>query len=135
VTVVSPRPFLFYMPLLVGSTTGIVSPGAIIEPIRDNVPKCDSLRVHCKDVDLENQKVICDSGLELDYDHLVVAVGAQPNTFGIPGVDTYGRFLKEIEHGRRVRKEMLDIIERAEVALAAGNIDKAATQKSLSTSR
>ncbi|CAK8985529.1 Probable NADH-ubiquinone oxidoreductase C3A11.07, partial [Durusdinium trenchii] len=98
--------------------------GAIIEPIRDNVPKCDFLRVHCKDVDLENKKVICDSGLELDYDHLVVAVGAQPNTFGIPGVDTYGRFLKEIEHGRRVRKEMLDIIERAEVALAAGNIDK-----------
>eukprot|EP00913_Durusdinium_trenchii_P031765 g29750.t1 len=62
-------------------------------------------------------QVICDSGLELDYDHLVVAVGAQPNTFGIPGVDTYGRFLKEIEHGRRKSQEMLDIIERAEVTL------------------
>eukprot|EP00438_Fugacium_kawagutii_P026674 Skav231881 [mRNA] locus=scaffold54:296676:305340:- [translate_table: standard] len=56
VTVVSPRPFFFYTPLLVGSTTGVVSPGtsaaavsAIIEPIRDNVPNCDFLRVHCKD--------------------------------------------------------------------------------------
>ena len=27
VTVVSPRPFFFYTPLLVGSTTGVVSPG------------------------------------------------------------------------------------------------------------
>lgn len=55
-TVVSPRPFFFYTPLLVGSTTGVVSPGAIIEPIRDNVPNCDFLRVHCTDVDLENKK-------------------------------------------------------------------------------
>ncbi|CAL1134947.1 unnamed protein product, partial [Cladocopium goreaui] len=124
VTVVSPRPFFFYTPLLVGSTTGVVSPGAIIEPIRDNVPNCDFLRVHCKDVDLENKKVFCDGDLELDYDHLLVAVGAQPNTFGIPGVDKYGRFLKEIEHGRQLRKEMLDIIERAEVANANGEINK-----------
>ncbi|CAE7263248.1 unnamed protein product [Symbiodinium sp. CCMP2592] len=122
VTVVSPRPFFFYTPLLVGSTTGVVSPGAIIEPIRDNVPNCDFLRVHCKDVDLEEKKVHCDTGLTLDYDHLVVAVGAQPNTFGIPGVDKYGRFLKEIEHGRALRKEMLDIIEKAEVANASGDL-------------
>jgi len=51
VTVVSPRPFFFYTPLLVGSTTGVVSPGAIIEPLRDNVPECEFLRVACKDVD------------------------------------------------------------------------------------
>eukprot|EP00440_Ansanella_granifera_P061822 gb/GFBE01067024.1/.p1 GENE.gb/GFBE01067024.1/~~gb/GFBE01067024.1/.p1 ORF type:complete len:504 (+),score=133.20 gb/GFBE01067024.1/:1-1512(+) len=124
VTVLSPRPFFFYTPLLVGSTTGVVSPGAIIEPIRDNAPDCDFLRVSCKDVDLENRKVFCDGDVTLDYDHLVVAVGAQPNTFGIPGVDKYGKFLKEIEHGRQVRKDMLDIIERADVALAAGNLDK-----------
>ena len=54
-------------------------------------------------------QVFCDSGVTLDYDHLLVAaaltarsqpamlallgcqVGAQPNTFGIPGVDKYGR--------------------------------------------
>ena len=32
--------------------------------------------------------------------------------------------MKEIEHGRQLRKEMLDIIERADVAMAAGNLDK-----------
>mmetsp|Transcript_85455 Transcript_85455/g.151104 ORF Transcript_85455/g.151104 Transcript_85455/m.151104 type:complete len:507 (-) Transcript_85455:168-1688(-) len=125
VTVVSPRPFFFYTPLLVGSTTGVVSPGAIIEPIRDNAPDCDFLRVACQDVDLQNRKVYCSDEVTLDYDHLIVAVGAQPNTFGIPGVDKYGKFLKEIEHGRQVRKDMLDIIEKADVALAAGQIDKA----------
>lgn len=124
VTVVSPRPFFFYTPLLVGSTTGVVSPGAIIEPIHDNVPHCEFLRVACKDIDLENKKVYCDGQVELDYDHLVIAVGAQPNTFGIPGVDKYGRFLKEIEHGRQVRKELLDVIQKADVARAAGRLEE-----------
>jgi NADH:ubiquinone reductase (non-electrogenic) len=124
VTVVSPRPFFFYTPLLVGTTTGAVSPGSIIEPLRDSAPDVDFLRTACKDVDLENRKVICDDDVTLDYDHLVVSVGAQPNTFGIPGVDKYGRFLKEVEHGRKVRQELLNIVAEAEVAHAAGKIDK-----------
>lgn len=56
-------------------------------------------------MDLERRQVFCDDGLALDYDHLVVAVGAQPNTFGIPGVQQHARFMKEIEHGRAVRKD------------------------------
>eukprot|EP00933_Yihiella_yeosuensis_P082104 TRINITY_DN95861_c0_g1_i1.p1 TRINITY_DN95861_c0_g1~~TRINITY_DN95861_c0_g1_i1.p1 ORF type:complete len:508 (-),score=109.10 TRINITY_DN95861_c0_g1_i1:3-1526(-) len=124
VTVVSPRPFFFYTPLLVGSSTGVLSPGAIIEPLRDNAPDCDYLRVACHSVDVENRKVFCDNDVTLDYDHLVVAVGAQPNTFGIPGVEKHGMFLKEIEHGRSIRKKLLDNIERADVAYATGNMEK-----------
>eukprot|EP00401_Gymnodinium_catenatum_P015651 CAMPEP_0117486266 /NCGR_PEP_ID=MMETSP0784-20121206/15388_1 /TAXON_ID=39447 /ORGANISM="" /LENGTH=481 /DNA_ID=CAMNT_0005280871 /DNA_START=1 /DNA_END=1446 /DNA_ORIENTATION=- len=127
VTVVSPRPFFFYTPLLCGSTTGTVSPGAIIEPIRDSAPGCSYLHVVCRDVDLEAKKVFCSgtgSDVALDYDHLVVAVGAQPNTFGIPGVDKHAMFLKEIEHGREVRKQFLDRVEQADVALAAGQLDR-----------
>jgi len=123
VTVVSPRPFFFYTPLLVGSTTGVVSPGAIIEPIRDCAPFVEFLRVACRDINLETRTVFCENGVDLDYDHLVVAVGAQPNTFGIPGVEKYGRFMKEIEHGRQVRKDMLDLVEDADVARAAGDVE------------
>lgn len=128
VTVVSPRPFFFYTPLLVGSTTGTVSPGAIIEPIRDQVSGVDFLRVPCTDVDLEQRKVTIGGGAEptvtLDYDHLVVAVGAQPNTFGIPGVAEHACFLKEVEHGRKVRAQLMDNIEKAEVALKAGQVER-----------
>lgn len=122
VKVISPRPFFFYTPLLVGSTTGVVSPGAIIEPIRD-VTEVDFLRTECTNVDLDNRKVHCTDNLTLDYDHLVVAVGAQPNTFGIPGVAENAFFMKEMEHGRAVRKEMLDVIERADVEMAAGRVE------------
>jgi len=123
VVVVSPRPFFFYTPLLVGSTTGVVSPGAIIESIRDSAPAVEFLRVACRDINLEARTVFCDNGVDLSYDHLVVAVGAQPNTFGIPGVEKYGRFMKEIEHGRQVRKDILNLVEDADVARAAGDME------------
>mmetsp|Transcript_1569 Transcript_1569/g.2684 ORF Transcript_1569/g.2684 Transcript_1569/m.2684 type:complete len:510 (+) Transcript_1569:67-1596(+) len=130
VTVASPRPFFFYTPLLCGSTTGLVNPGSIIEPIRDLNRGVQYLNVNCHDVDLTSKKVHCksasDPNLEvtLDYDHLLVSVGAQPNTFGIKGIDEYAMFLKEVEHGRAVRQKLLNNIEKADVALAAGNVEE-----------
>jgi len=131
VTVVSPRPFFFYTPLLCASTTGVVSPGAIIEPIRDVNRAVKYLNVSCQEVDLAAKKVICQGAsdsnvkLTLDYDHLVVSIGAQPNTFGIKGVQENAMFLKEVEQGRAVRKKLLNNIERAEVLLAAGDAEQA----------
>mmetsp|Transcript_78385 Transcript_78385/g.142702 ORF Transcript_78385/g.142702 Transcript_78385/m.142702 type:complete len:512 (+) Transcript_78385:65-1600(+) len=130
VIVASPRPFFFYTPLLCGSTTGVVSPGSIIEPIRDLNRGVQYLNVSCHDVDLTSKKVHCKSASDpnldvtLDYDHLLVSVGAQPNTFGIKGIDEYAMFLKEVEHGRAVRQKLLNNIEKADVALAAGNVEE-----------
>lgn len=45
---------------------------------------------------------------EIDYDRLVIAVGAMPNTFGIPGVEQNAFFLKEVNHARRIRQRIMD---------------------------
>lgn len=63
-------------------------------------------------------KVECTSTLddrkyEIPYDMLVIACGARPNTFGIPGVEEYAYYLKEIWHARRIRNKILENIERA----------------------
>jgi NADH dehydrogenase len=39
----------------------------------------------------------------LGYDKLVIAVGANSNTFGIPGVGEYALFLKDISDARKIR--------------------------------
>lgn len=44
----------------------------------------------------------------IDYDKLVISVGAYSNTFGIPGVKEYGCFLKEVNDARRIRTKLLD---------------------------
>jgi NADH dehydrogenase FAD-containing subunit len=49
----------------------------------------------------------------VEYDRLVVTVGAQTNTFGIPGVREHCNFLKEIEDARRIRTAIVNCFERA----------------------
>jgi NADH dehydrogenase FAD-containing subunit len=63
--------------------------------------------------------VVCDGNscevkeFQVEYDRLVVTVGAQTNTFGIPGVRQYCCFLKQIEDARRIRTSIVNLFERA----------------------
>jgi NADH dehydrogenase FAD-containing subunit len=65
------------------------------------------------------QSVVCDGNscevkeFRVDYDRLVVTVGAQTNTFGIPGVREHCCFLKQIEDARRIRTSIVNLFERA----------------------
>ncbi|CUM66162.1 uncharacterized protein PRCAT00003820001 [Priceomyces carsonii] len=51
----------------------------------------------------------------LNYDYLVVGVGAQPSTFGIPGVAEHATFFKEISDSTNIRKRFMDLIEAANI--------------------
>lgn len=51
----------------------------------------------------------------LNYDYLVVGVGAQPSTFGIPGVAENSTFLKEVSDASAIRRKLMDVIEAANI--------------------
>ena len=65
------------------------------------------------------QSVVCDGNsceindFEVPYDRLVVTIGAQTNTFGIPGVREHCNFLKQVEDARRIRTAIVNCFERA----------------------
>jgi NADH dehydrogenase FAD-containing subunit len=67
------------------------------------------------------QSVVCDGnsceidGFDVNYDRLVITIGAQTNTFGIPGVREHCCFLRQIEDARRVRTAMVNCFERANI--------------------
>ena len=68
--------------------------------------------VYCQSVICEGNS--CDiEDFEVTYDKLVVTVGAQTNTFGIPGVREYCCFLKQVEDARRIRGAIVNCFERA----------------------
>ena len=50
---------------------------------------------------------------EVPFDMLVVGVGAENATFGIPGVRENGCFLKEVNDAQRIRKRIMDCCETA----------------------
>ena len=63
----------------------------------------------------------------VDYDKLVIAVGAQPATFGTPGVAEHAFFLKELDHSAVLQQRLLECRERASALVttkARGDVDK-----------
>ncbi|KAL1562716.1 External alternative NAD(P)H-ubiquinone oxidoreductase B2, mitochondrial [Salvia divinorum] len=127
VQVISPRNFFAFTPLLPSVTVGTVEARSIVEPIR-NIVRKKNLNVHyweaeCYRIDAKNKKVYCQSNLAgdpnqieeivVDYDYLVVSVGARSNTFNIPGVAENCHFLKEIEDAQKIRRKIVDCFERA----------------------
>lgn len=58
----------------------------------------------------------CDiEDFDVTYDKLVVTVGAQTSTFGIPGVREYCCYLKQVEDARRIRAAIVNCFERANI--------------------
>ncbi|KAI9105352.1 pyridine nucleotide-disulfide oxidoreductase-domain-containing protein [Phlyctochytrium arcticum] len=117
--VVSPTNYFLFTPLLPEATTGTVEARSLIESIRKI---CIPSRSHyCQgesyDVHL-NEKVVEIVGPDgkhflIPYDILVVAVGAQNATLGVPGVQENARFLKTIADARKLRAEIMTNFELA----------------------
>ncbi|KAF2475165.1 FAD/NAD(P)-binding domain-containing protein [Lindgomyces ingoldianus] len=126
VIVVSPRNYFLFTPLLPSCTTGTIEHRSIMEPIRNflrhkkaavkfyeaEATKIDYVKkiVHIND-DSEIKGDI--SSTEVPFDMLVVGVGAENATFGIPGVREHGLFLKEVGDAQRIRKRIMDCCETA----------------------
>ncbi|KAL2017126.1 hypothetical protein VTK56DRAFT_2548 [Thermocarpiscus australiensis] len=126
VIVISPRNYFLFTPLLPSCTTGTIEHRSIMEPVRTILRQ---KRAHVKfyeaeasSIDPERKVVrIFDNSeirgditeTEIPYDMLVIGVGAENATFGIPGVREHSCFLKEIGDAQKIRKRIMDCVETA----------------------
>ena len=130
VTVVSPRNYFLFSPLLPSVTVGTVESRSIVEPIRKLIQKHHSgsdvtfLEAECVDIEPNKKQILCEdrsgivgavSKVGIDYDILVVAVGATNNTFNTPGVKENCHFLKEIDDAQSIRNIIIDLVETASI--------------------
>ncbi|KAI8371696.1 FAD/NAD-P-binding domain-containing protein [Radiomyces spectabilis] len=121
VTVVSPRNYFVFTPLLASTSVGTLEFRCITEPVRGYSKDVDYHEAWCNKIDFDNQLIHCSSNLDdnkdekftLDYDKLVISVGAYSNTFNTPGVKEHGIFLKDINDARRIRARVLECFEYA----------------------
>ncbi|KAK1494075.1 hypothetical protein CCUS01_13742 [Colletotrichum cuscutae] len=126
VVVISPRNYFLFTPLLPSCTTGTIEHRSIMEPIRTILRHKKAAvkfyEAEASSVDPERKVVkILDtseikgttSETEVAYDLLVVGVGAENATFGIPGVRENSCFLKEINDAQAIRKKIMDCVETA----------------------
>lgn len=125
VVVVSPRNYFLFTPLLPSTPVGTIELKSIVEPVRSIARRAPGevtyYEAEALDVDpvAKTVKVKSVSGSDADavrdlkYDYLVVGVGAQPTTFGIPGVFENASFLKEIPDAQEIRVKVMNNIEKA----------------------
>ncbi|CAL9737421.1 rotenone-insensitive NADH-ubiquinone oxidoreductase, mitochondrial [Monosporozyma servazzii] len=141
VSLISPRNYFLFTPLLPSTPVGTVDEKSIIESVvnfalkkKGNVTyyqaEATSINPDRNTVSIDSvasmiqpnlkhsgpQKTVGikkDDPVEIKYDYLVSAVGAEPNTFGIPGVEKYGHFLKEIPDSIAIRNAISCNFERA----------------------
>ena len=102
---------------------GTVEFRSLLEPIRIANPFARYFEATCERVDLERRVASCTSAVayesgrrptfEVPFDVLVVAVGEQPATFGVPGVAEHCFFMKEITDCTRLRPRIQGAFELA----------------------
>lgn len=98
VTLIAPRDHMLFTPLLAGSAVGTLESRSVIDPVRPLLAKknFEFIQATAQKVDTERKVVVAKPFLnnradlegatvELPYDYLIVGVGAEPATFGIPG--------------------------------------------------
>ncbi|MCL7041248.1 hypothetical protein MKW94_015990 [Papaver nudicaule] len=127
VHVISPRNYFAFTPLLPSVTCGTVEARSVVEPVRNIIRKKKGdysfWEAECFKIDGKNKKVHCrpvqHESLEgkeefiVDYDYLVVAMGARSNTFNTPGVEENCHFLKEVEDAQKIRRNVIDCFEKS----------------------
>ncbi|MEM9435958.1 MAG: NAD(P)/FAD-dependent oxidoreductase [Pseudomonadota bacterium] len=118
VTLIDKRNYHLFQPLLYQVATADLSPSDVAWPIRGIFTDQRNVRValtEVTDIDLQNRRVIGDTA-SFDYDHLIIATGAQHSYFGNEQWEPHAPGLKRIVDATEIRKRVLVAFEKAEVA-------------------
>jgi NADH dehydrogenase len=117
VTLIDRQNHHLFQPLLYQVATAGLSAPEIAEPIRSILGKQKNVRVildEAVEVQLEDRRVqLRDTG-PIDYDYLVLAVGARTNYFGNDHWEPFAPGLKTLDDARRIRHKLLLAFEEAE---------------------
>ena len=123
VMVISRDNYLTFWPMVPGVVASDVGVRNIAQPLRRPLIHggASFRRAPVEDVDLEHQ-VVTAGGKEFDYDHLILALGAQPSYFGIPGVEEHAINMKGIPDAVEIRNRVIERFEEA--VLEGGDVDE-----------
>lgn len=116
--------FVFY-PLLPEIISGAVETEHILEPIRQVVPGATLFVGEVTGIDLDAQRVDIRHGLygrprqacSHYYDHLVLALGGEPNTSRIPGLVERAFDVQRLAHAFALRNHLVDALEQANLTV------------------
>jgi NADH:ubiquinone reductase (H+-translocating) len=117
-TVVSHENFMLYTPLLPEAASGTLEPRHVVVPLREMCPHAELVLGDIRRHDRERKTVVVDSlagELEIEYENLVVALGATTRTLPVPGLAEHGMGFKDLADAIALRNHVLLQLERASI--------------------
>ena len=101
VVLISDQNFTLFTPLLHEVAAGDLYPGDIINPLRRILRHVTLVEAEVEAIDLDTRRVFCRAGVDnakhdFEFDHLLLASGALPNFFEIPGVQDWAITMKNL---------------------------------------
>src|ERR1700733_1443688 len=117
VTMVDRKNYHLFQPLLYQVALAVLSPADIAQPIRALVrdhPNIDVLMDEAIGFDLAKQRVHLRTGVELEYDYLIIATGSTHSYFGREDWAKLAPGLKTVEDATEIRRRVLLAFELAE---------------------
>ncbi len=120
ITVVDRENFSLFTPLLPQVLPGAIEPKHIVSPLRALFRRTVVRQAEVRAVDLSGRVILaahCPACriYPIRYDHLVVALGAVTNFFGLPGVTAYAFPMKSLADATALHAHVIDKFEHADM--------------------
>ena len=119
VTLVDRRNYMLYTPLLPEAASGTVEPRHAVVPVRVMCPRANLIRGRLLALDLSRKtaqvEAIEGEHSNVEFDQLVVALGAVPRTAPVPGLTQHAVGFKTIAEAIHLRNHVLEQLELANV--------------------
>ncbi|NEA60282.1 NAD(P)/FAD-dependent oxidoreductase [Streptomyces sp. SID13666] len=129
VIVVDPQPYMTYQPFLPEAAAGSISPRHVVVPLRRVLSKCQLVVGEATHIDHAKRVATVatlateeegTSGIEIPYDHLVLAPGSVSRTLPIPGLAEFAIGFKTVEEAIGLRNHVL---EQLDIASSTRDVD------------
>jgi NADH:ubiquinone reductase (H+-translocating) len=120
-TIVSPENFMLYTPMLPEAASGTLEPRHTVVPLRQMCPHAELVLGRVTAIDEETKLAHVetpDAGeFDIGYDELVLALGAVPRVFPVPGLAEHGLGFKNLADAIALRNRVLRQLEAADAEL------------------
>jgi NADH dehydrogenase len=118
VTLVSRQNFVLFTPMLHEVAAGELYPGDIVNPVRRILHHVRFVEAEVHGIDLDARVVRCIGGvgrleLDLEFDHLLVALGSETNSLDVPGVAEWAVTIKSLTDAALLRNRVVALLEEA----------------------
>jgi NADH dehydrogenase len=126
ISLVSRDNFFLYTPMLHEIASCDVDITHIVSPIRTLLKRTSVFVGDVEAIDTDARRVRVSHGFEahthdLEYDHLVVALGSITNFYGLPGLESHALTMKTLGDAIHLRNRLIATLEEADTECAAGD--------------